>query len=1148
MRKKSEIPKLLTPLRRIPKNRGMVVRNTSEINPLSEKEIKNVIEVYSGANKAYYENYIKNEITKKKKKKKNLKKSKSKNFDSLSLNPLNYRNKDFEENKTLLHLPGSNVTPNYTIHSQTVQYAVSSMPYETLHKSNPLSWGCQYTNHYELPTICSIVKSKHPIYSRANNGKTKRKISKNNNKKKGEKKKKNINLFEKNEMHVNNAQIKEAPTFGNYIDEFSDFINDKNQKNDFLDGHCSGIDAIKKNSKDSERSKNIVDKTYIYSDFYHDLKNSHLKDNINNYNFTLKGNDTIAENNTGSSNITCKDQNDTLNSNKELNDENIKNHNKLKNVSSNNLVDNNLSNSILPKLNDLNTYMDNHNVENKYFNYTVSDCSNYSNNKYDMENYNDKKEDNVVNSHDIEKCDHNYNCNEAQNKIPPKKIATKGCETIIKNKKLNDIHALKKKSKETVLSSIPPHNEIKNESNNKTNICGLNKNMDVKKKKQKNSKLKKNNSIKNNLDNEENISNECSYNKCKQNSKEKSSKPKKKNSKMNKLQNGYAHNTNLNNETFNSMVKCQVDNNSNIHQNAICMDQNLESKNTIYDFAKNHQKDLCKIENFPNEHFPTNNKVDNVMHKSIPINGIEIINGNEINTNVPSTCVYIVQDENNKTKLDIHNMNNKISNGNEKNPTLDNYNLYNHEYSKRIYQTTPIPKNNQSYIFKDYNTPVLANSIPNKQPQTAQIPSELNRVLSPISIIPVQAHAIHTNPQITSETSQLSVSPIRLPMTQTLTHIIPQALTHVTPTQIPVSQTLPPMTQTQISLTQAQASMTPSSASNGNNNFRIIRDLSSQIYAKPAPLSAPFIEKPIIIDNTSLVCAYPNTEHLNIDKTSNLIDLSKRIPEFKNNNTENNSYLFQNNAQYNVDNCFIKSITPNVNASYNNKIENNIYDLKNRQYPDNVNTIFINNNNDIIDNKNINNNKNSIYVDRVKTDGMGMNFVKLDQVSPKRINGYINEHNTSVKNENSNMRYINIYPHSESENISCNIINSDGNLNRALGTADIFQCNNSQQTINKNCANKLNLGEVIKNSNNKLLNLQNKELMNILNDNKNDKSDNNRSNILNIQNEKNPQNILEDTRNSFSCMSVNPNYMNNGIIRNADQLIQNNSHASSHLN
>ncbi|VTZ70346.1 conserved Plasmodium protein, unknown function [Plasmodium chabaudi chabaudi] len=1136
MRKKSEIPKLLTPLRRIPKNRGMVVRNTSEINPLSEKEIKNVIEVYSGANKAYYENYIKNETTKKKKKKKNLKKSKSKKFDSLSLNPLNYRNKDFEENKTLLHLPGSNVTPNYTIQSQTVQYAVSSMPYETLHKSNPLSWGCQYTNHYELPTICSIVKSKHPIYSRANNGKTKRNISKNNNKKKGEKKKKNINLFEKTEMHVNNAQIKEAPTFGNYIDEFSDFINDKNQKNDFLDEHCSDVDAIIKNSKDSDRSKNIVDKTYIYSDFYHDLKNSHLKNNINNYNFTLKGNDTITENNTGSSNFACKDQNDTLNSNKELNDENVKSHNKFQNVSSNNLVDNNLSNSILPKLNDLNTYMENHNVENKYFNYTVSDCSNYSNNKYNMENYNDKKEDNVVNSHNIDKFDHNYNCNEINNKSSPKKIATKGCETITKNAKLNDIHVLKKKSKDTVLSSMPPHNEIKNENNNKTNICGLNKNMDVKKKKQKNSKLKKNNSIKNNLDNEENISNESSYNKCKQNSKEKSLKPKKKNSKMNKLQNGYPQNTSLNNETFKSMVKCQVDNTSNIHQNATCMDQNLESKNTIYDFAKNHQKDLCKIESFP-----INSKVDNAMHKSIPMNGIEIINGNEINNNVPPTCVYIVQDENNKNKFDIHNMNNKMPGVNEKNPTLDNSNLYNQDYSKRIYQTAPIPQNNQNYIFKDYNTPVLANPIPNKHPQSAQIPSELNKVLGPISIIPVQAHAIHTNPQIPSETTQLSVAPVQLPMAQTLTHIIPQALTHVTPTQIPVSRTLPPMTQTQISLTQAQASITPSIVSNGNPNFRIIRDLSPQLYAKSAPLSAPFIEKPIIIDNTSLVCAYPNKEHLNIDKTANLIDLS-RLPEFKNNNAENSSYLFQNNAQYNVDSCIIKSIAPNVNASYNNKVENNIYDLKNRQYPDKVNTIFINNNNDIIDNKN------SIFVDRVKTDGMGMNFVKLDQVSPQRINGYINEHNTNVKNDNSNMRYINIYPHSESENISCNIINSDDNLNRGLGIAGIFQCNNSQQTINKNCANKLNLGDVIKNSNNKMLNLQNKELMNILNDNKNDKSDNNRNNILNIQNENNSQNILEDTRNSFSRMSVNPNYMNNGIIRNTDQLIQNNSHAPSHLN
>ncbi|SCL97495.1 conserved Plasmodium protein, unknown function [Plasmodium berghei] len=1141
MRKKSEIPKLPTPLRRIPKNRGMVVRNTSEINPLSEKEIKNVIEVYSGANKAYYENYIKNETAKKKKKKKILKKVKS----------------------------------------QTVQYAVSSMPYETLHKSNPVSWGCNYTNHYELPTICSIVKSKHPIYSQANNGKTQRNVSKNNNKKKGEKKKKNIDLFEKAEVHVNNAQIKEAPTFGNYIDEFSDFINDKNQTNDFSDENCSDIDAFIKNSKDSDRSKSIVDKTYIYSDFYHDLKNSHLKNSINNYNFTLKGNDAITENKTDSSNITYKDQNDTLHSNKELNDGNFKNYTKLNNVSSDNLADNNLSNSTLPKLNNLCPYMENDNAENKYFNYTVSDCSNYSNNKHNMGNYYNKIEDNVVNSHNIEKYDHHYNCNEIQNKRSSKKIPTKGCESITKNKKFNDIHVLKKKSKETVLSSIPPHNEIKNERKSKTNICGLNKNMDVKKKKQKNNKLKKNNSVNNNLDNDENISNECSYNKCKQNSKEKSSKPPQKNSKINKLQNDYTQNAILNNETSNSMLKSQVDNNSNIHQSDACMDQNLESKKTIYDLAKNHQKYLCKIDKFPNEHFPVNNKVDNFMHKSIPINGIEMINGNKINANGSPTCVYIVQEENHKPQFDIHNMNNNIPTENENNPSynnidklnpiLDNSNLYNQEYSKRIYQTTPIPQNKQNYIIKDYNTPALTNSIPNKQPQTAQMPDELNRALPPIYIIPIQAHALHKPPKITTETAHMSVAPINRSMSQTLTHIIPpqipvsQGLTHVTQSQIPLSQTLPPMTQTKISLIQAQASMASSSASNGNNNFRLIRDLSSQLYNKPAHLPAPFIEKPIIIDNTSLMCAYPNAEHLNIDKTSNLIDLSKRMPEFKNNNTENSSYVFQNNAQYNVDNCFIKSITPNINASYNNKIENNIYDLKNIQYSDNVNTMLINNNNDIIDNQNINNNKNSIYIDRAKIDDMGMNFVKLDQVSSNRLNGYINEHNTSVKNENSNMRYINIYPHSENENVSCNIINPNDNLkfnlNRGLGTAGIFQCNHSQQAINKNCANKLNLGEVIKNSNNNLLNLQNKELMNILNDNNNDKSDNknklmrdnNRSNILNIQNENkinetNSQNILEGSRNSFSCMNVNPSYTNNGIIRNTDQLIQNNSYASRHLN
>ncbi|SPJ13076.1 conserved Plasmodium protein, unknown function [Plasmodium sp. DRC-Itaito] len=333
MRTQSEIIKPLVPLRRIPKNRGTVVRNVTEINPLSEKEIKNVVEVYSEANKAYYKNYLQKERQKKnknkgKKKKNNLtytsKKSQSEEFDPLSLNPLHFRNKKFEENGSLLHLPGSNINAKYVPHTINSEYGICSMSYGTLHKSNPLLWGKDYKNHYELPTICSIVKSKHPIYSKPNVAKMfsklsnnqkvdeqKNKMNNNNNNNnnitmKKKKKKKYIinNNNEKNNNNINlsikeypHIDVKKVPTFGNCKEE-SDFpdlstelcktYNDTYTNSNY-DESTMQADGDYKRQKNLDNFKESTDEdTYDYSDFFDekqmDCKNE-KKVEINNVEF-----------------------------------------------------------------------------------------------------------------------------------------------------------------------------------------------------------------------------------------------------------------------------------------------------------------------------------------------------------------------------------------------------------------------------------------------------------------------------------------------------------------------------------------------------------------------------------------------------------------------------------------------------------------------------------------------------------------------------------------------------------------------------------------------------------------------------------------------------------------------------------------------
>lgn len=346
-RSQSERHKILTPFGRTPQNRGTVVRRASETNPMTEKEIKNVIEVYTEANKAYYEHQMKKKKVEKKKKKKNPfknisknstkivtstsslntsptvtntvtnnftnciaqkssmkssknstkggKKKKAKNeaqqatkdamlrkqeamkFDPYSLDPLKYRNEIFEENGRLLHLPGFDIDPSYIpAHPQT-PYGVSSLSYKTLHTSNPAAWGNAYTNHYELPTICSIVKSKHPIYAKSNNSKQNKGVLK----KKQNKSKTNAAT----QRNMNNLTVKKIPTFG--IEQDNDFANySENTINDSNDDKSG-----RNNKMENEWLKNNGDETPSVTKM--EAENANASDANDAYNDQRKRNDSM---------------------------------------------------------------------------------------------------------------------------------------------------------------------------------------------------------------------------------------------------------------------------------------------------------------------------------------------------------------------------------------------------------------------------------------------------------------------------------------------------------------------------------------------------------------------------------------------------------------------------------------------------------------------------------------------------------------------------------------------------------------------------------------------------------------------------------------------------------------------------------------
>ncbi|SBS86272.1 conserved Plasmodium protein, unknown function [Plasmodium ovale] len=1114
MRAKSEITKSSTPLRRIPKNRGTVVRKASETNPLSEKEIKNVIAVYSEANKAYYKNYAKNESNKKKRKKKTVyKKTESAEFDLLSLNPLNYRNHNFEENGTLLHLPGYSVTPNYTIQNPNAQYAVSSMTYGTLHKSNPLSWGCEYKKHYELPTICSIVKSKHPIYSKPNNEKTREKFSKCNSKTKGVEKY-NTKFVEKKKENSKNMTNKKVPTFGNLKEyQLSDCTKNKDKISEHAYERYYNIETTLKDDDDSDKTKDISDNTYNYSDFFDHSKNSSNKSklkietnnglpgNTNDYNFTLKREDDVAENENNFSNIQNEEQN-YMHPNKELNVVNPKNKNGITNMYSNHSVGSTSSNWTLPEFKASDTLSKNEYSQDREYSCSVSEYSNYSHNNG---NDDDKSESNNLcdNTMAQGKTEHGiYNKDEGKRKEKGKReknplnaATAKEHELHIKKGKTSELSLLRKISCEP-FERVPKENSKKQtipvkfkmhpttEGNKRrNNPSETSRKQDCKKYKQK-KQFRKNNSQKSGLVDDLILSNGFFYNKNKKKNKIKCSKrgycPKKNNEESDNTVNNKSHNARITSK-IGSKVNTPSDKHNNIPHVRILEskyknDENFynfaASKQNMQEYLKVGQNNLYKMGNLPNEQFYVRNEITNLTNKSIPINNVQVISGKETYTRETPVYAYSVQGRTHKTPSIIHRtftnipqtqqINISQSNVPQLRPELTNVKLCKPEYEANVCQpTAPFP-NVQNNLAHSCNIPTMQNHIPGMQSQVVHVPIELSQMQIPISMTQEQISTMHP--------------------------------------QIPVMQSHVHAKRTETPIIQRQISTTPTHASIGQATFSIRQDTDPHIHLQNIQLQnhvahvqqAPVLENPIILEHIPLNQVYSNGELKMGDKPCNRVEIPKHLVELNNHNNEHIPYIVQNKGQCNVDSCLVKSLDPNCNSSYN-KMVNCIGDLKKRQYIDNLPTILINKHSDTINGTNANNVKHIKCLEEAKTIETGIPFLKSEQVHLTWLNGYVDTQAPNIQNEASSVSYLNVYSNNASKSVNCNIINtlagiSKDHSNHDLGKGDSFQLHNSQQVVNKKSTNQVDLAQLIKTSNDNLINLQNKQLLDILQTKSDDKA------------------------------------------------------------
>ncbi|SCO93856.1 conserved Plasmodium protein, unknown function [Plasmodium malariae] len=1269
MKIQREKTKSSTPLRRIPKNRGTVVKNANETNPLSEKEIKNVIEVYSEANKAYYKNYIKNENNKKKKKKKKKnvsKKTESEEFNSLSLNPLDYRNQKFEENGTLLHLPGSSITPKYTTQNINADYRVASMSYGTLHKSNPLSWGCEYKKHYELPTICSIVKSKHPIYSKPQNTKIARNSSKNK-----------INIGEKctnkssrkNYKQDKSLTIKKVPTFGNYKeDDFSGSLRDKDNINEHSHEYNNNIETTMKDSYDIDKYKNTSENIYNYSDFCNNSNNRKLKIETKNefrdkgidLNFTLKRNDNIMEEKSGFSSIQDIEKN-SKDRNGELNFVDPKNENCITSIHSNRSVDSNLSNSTLMEFITSDTESKNECYPNECCNSGVSKSSTYllhrnrhtkgndaaDNSKrvktkfYDITGTQEKAKYDVhyKDKKILDKNLSNYK-SEKEHNLKPKKNKNKELSAVHKeNHYESSENASVENSKKYNMSVKCKMDPITDESKHKSCLGEISKKKNSSKLKQK-KPCKNCNYLKNNLDHEANLSRDIIYNKSKKKFKIKSSRytnyPEHKNIQNDNIRNNKLYNK-IDLYTSGSHTTPFLSGHHDLTHLSVLKNQHLHgkqshnisiSKPNIQESSKIGQINMCTIKKPPNEIFHMRNELSNIVHNDVPIMQMQINQGK--GAYIPNIPVYSYSTPayTHKIPTTINNIYGNISpNGKidlshdriaENSSELTKDKLCKPEYNTETYQTNALLPNIQTNLVQEYGISAVQNRQPGTQSQMFHMPIELSQAQ-------IQIQTPYTRTEAPIAQTQVPTTLTRVPSVQTP---VPMTLTY-----IPIAQTQVPMTQTHIGTSQSQVPMThthmPSvqtqiPTSQRQADFSVMQEKVPQIHAQNLHVQnqiaqtqqIPFIEKPIVIDPITLNEVYSNNEMRNVDKTCNIVVLPNPLVDYKNYNNDNSSCINQNKEESKTDNRFIKSFDINSYAPYN-KTENNLNDLNREQYSERSVSKLFTKCGDNIDGMNTKNIKQNNCIERIKALDTGITFLKAEDEISSWLKAYVNIQPPIVNGKKPNrMSYPNVYSNNGNKNVyytninnnlaeifkgpsnfdsliihnnsdnsndnndgtnsnsNNNNSNSNSNNSNNNNNMNIHEINIPHYSVNSKCTKELNTSQIIKASNEKLINLQNKQLLEILHE-KNDVKSNN-SNIIQENNysyndikyhaknnasEKNGHNVVDNTSNCFSFISPTENSQSfenktNGTIFSAipevisvqNQLIQNEAPLTGHLN
>ncbi|VWU49170.1 conserved protein, unknown function, partial [Hepatocystis sp. ex Piliocolobus tephrosceles] len=758
---KIEQARSLTPLKRIPINRGTPVKHNSELNPISKKEIKNIIKVYSEANDAYYTNFANNIKKKKHKlKKKVSKKNANEKFDPLSMNPLTYRNKKIEKNERLLHIPGVNITPEYTPQNANSQYAVTSMPYKTLHSSNPLAWGRDYQKHYELPTICSIVKSKHPLYTKPNNNIQKAKYIKQNKNKTENKKTYSTNtttVLTNKKKKDQNFKIFSAPTFGNIKENSkspkslkNNNGNDENSNKRSDNDTCTNLNY----SSDSEKGKNNLDDTYDSSDNY-----KCTKGDKNNSDSTFKNQNDVKYYN-GDDNIEHKKLNNQLQMD-DLNFNNAKIENSDIYIQPNNslyinTLHPNLELKVLntPSISEYNSNNEREDNVSRRFNCTDTSC-NYFNNKSHRDSSckslvtKKKEKRGICNKKKITNSNNVLNCLTKVNSVLHR---YKGDDknTVAYNNKKNKLDnsleknksktytRLEKKYMQTALPEMDTKKSVQRIGNGKYNKS-YNKNKQLEKKKTSNNNSKNKlkistdhlySAIKNEGSNQDSLYDVIRNNLCNF----------KNNSKVKSKNNEHLHNDQ--NVTFSDILEPNKYTKENY--NFFTAESNIQT------LSKNQSNVLYETYN--------SNKKDIKMTNDI--NNVE-------NLNTPTNMYKAAVEYDNKL------------------------------YSSPIYTKVPKGANNTLPIISSLranNTQTMQNQIQQSQPNTYNISSERSTIDIPI---------YRLNAQTIVQQSPMSVIDIGTPVINMGTPVIDMG-TPVMNTQSPVMNTQTPVTSAKTSIVGTQ--------------------------------------------------------------------------------------------------------------------------------------------------------------------------------------------------------------------------------------------------------------------------------------------------------------------------------------------------------